>query len=587
MIKTLYHFGYLVKEELTEYFTPCENPFEGREEKGKVLIGEIENKEFNGFVLEDFKKKLVRKYLYRRPAGARGTNIVPTLMINKNDPKKTADKFVQSIDNYSLTFLDNNFFNIVIAGIKEYEYSNDFSYLLTFRVDNKYFGDFDEYIQKFNEEAYNKYFKKNFGNTKKENQICCLTGERSTVYGFVDTLGFSVDSESFRRNGFNSSDAYKMFPVADIAIPILEGARRILLNKLSSGFYGTIKYAIIPHFVFQPEREIAKMIAMSFLDKAAYNLDNNKEDKSSTGFIKDSEYILNDIISEELLNRSDVYYAIMFYEQQQAQFKLILEINDVLPSRIAQILVSKKKAEARYKIYTDYQTKDGNIISQHITLYRLREYFITGENLISPAFYKMVSSIFTGQPFNDEKLLSLVVEAWKSSYKKTFHNEPYKFNSLIKYSLANLLFLNLLGIFKKQYIMNGETQQNSKQDALTFIESHPNYFTSDYLKGTFIFGCLVTRLLYNQPGNAFMKELNGLNINKELITKKFPKLIAKLRQYDKVFPEMESAAERYFAVNDRSSKDELSFAFTMGLVLQNDFDRINKKNQNINNDEQQ
>ena len=79
-----------------------------------------------------------------------------------------------------------------------------------------------------------------------------------------------------------------------------------------------------------------------------------------------------------------------------------------------------------------------------------------------------------------------------------------------------------------------------------------------------------------------MKELNGLSIDKVHVTKIFPKLIGKLRQYDKAFPEMEAAAQRFFAINDKANKDEISFAFTMGLVLQKDFDKINKANNNQN-----
>jgi hypothetical protein len=82
-----------------------------------------------------------------------------------------------------------------------------------------------------------------------------------------------------------------------------------------------------------------------------------------------------------------------------------------------------------------------------------------------------------------------------------------------------------------------------------------------------------------------MKELNGLNIDKELVTKKFPKLISKLRQFGKEFPDLEAAAQRYFAVNDKATKEEISFAFTMGLVLQKDFDKKNKAINNLNSDE--
>ena len=56
-------------------------------------------------------------------------------------------------------------------------------------------------------------------------------------------------------------------------------------------------------------------------------------------------------------------------------------------------------------------------------------------------------------------------------------------------------------------------------------------------------------------------------------------MIFKLRQYKKVIPDLEIAAEKYFAINDKAAKDEISFAFTMGLVLQKDFERSYWANQ--------
>lgn len=597
MLTTLYHFADLLKDEddLQVYFSSAKNPFEGREGKGKVLVGEVKDGRFVEFSLENFKPKLINRYLYRRPAGARGTNTVPTLIINTNSPEKTAGKFVQSINKYNLNFLVDEEIEKVKNEIESYEYNKDYSYLLTFRIDGKYFSDFEKYRELFNNWAYKKYYhKSSYGKSVKEGQICAVTGEKSKVYGFVDTLGFTVNDDAFRRNGFNADNAYKMFPVSEKAIPVLEGGRKILENKLATVFYSYksgkrtkyVNYAIIPHFVFQPDKEVAKEITFSFLRKGAFNAD-SKKDAGSKAFINDTEHLLQAIIEDDDLRKPDIYYSILFFEQQQAQFKIHLEINDVIPSRISKVINSKEKAEQRYKVFTSYQTKDGNIKTQRITLYRLRKYFITGEDNIQPSFYKLVSSIFTGQPYDDSKLQRLVLDKWKLSFKKNFHDQENTFNYLVKYSLGNLYFLNLLGIFKTEHTMNEEQQITEKQDAFTFIKAHPAYFEKEYQKGAFIFGCLVARLLYNQPGNAFMKELYGLNIDKDLITKKFPKLIAKLRQYDKAFPDLESAASRYFAKDDQKiSKDEISFAFTMGLVLQKDFDRLNKnKNQNSDNDE--
>lgn len=584
MLQTLYTYAKLIRNhgDISIYFSPAENPFEGREEKGKVLNGIVEDGKFIRFELEDLSRSLIPKYLYRRPPGANGTNTVPTLYVNTKDPDKTSKKIRQSMVNYSLDFISEEDLEKAIQIFEEYEFNKDYYYIITFSIDGKYFGEFEEYQTVFEDEAYKKYYQKNYGKTRKENQLCALTNNPATVYGFVDTLGFTVDSDSFRRNSFDANKAYTMFPVSEDAVPILEGARGILLNRLSTHFFGSLKYALIPHFVFQPDLSVAQYIASKFLDKAALNIDNKD---GANGFVNDTELILNEIIADGELKRNDIYYTMLFFEQQQAQFKIHLELNDVLPSRIEKVLQAKKKAEDRYHIYTSYTTKKGEIRQQRITLFRLREYFISGQNNIQPAFFKLIQSIFTGQSYDDSKLLRMVLESWKKSFKENYHDQENTFNYLMKYSLGNLFFLNELEIFKSEYKMSEHNLTGERQDAFSFIEAHPAYFEKEYLKGAFIFGCLTTRLLYNQPGNAFMKELNGLNIDKDLISKKFPKLIARLRQYEKEFSSLEAAAMRYFASDDKVSKDEISFAFTMGLVLQKDFDRINKENKTLNTEE--
>jgi CRISPR-associated Csh1 family protein len=585
MITALYKFSELLKNDpdLQTYFSTSENPFDGREEMGKVIVGEVENKQFKGFYLEDFNPNTIPNYLYRRPAGPRGTNVVPTLLINKQNPEKTWGKISQSILNLKPRIVQESEIEKIEGEFNKLEFNSEFSYLITFKMDGKFFGEFDSYVKLFNNEAYIKYFKKNYGNSKKENRICAITGENSTVYGFVDTLGFTVDADSFRRNGFNASDAYKMFPISESAIPILEGGKGILLNKVAANFFGQYKYAIIPNFIFLEDREMGEIVASTFLNKAAFNADS--KDKGAVAFINDSESLLEEIINSDQLKRSDIQYSILFFEQQQAQFKVHLEISDILPSRISKILASKKMAEEKYKWLTSYKTKDGTIVTHNITLFRLREYFLTSDKVLQPSYFKLVSSIFTGEKFNAPKLLSLVLNTWKSNYKKYFHEDENKFYSSVKQALANLYFLQLLNISQNKMIMPEVIQQTEKEDAFGFIEAHPSYFSKSYLKGSFLFGCLTARLLYNQPGNAFMKELNGLNIDKALVTKKFPKLISKLRQHGKEFPELESAAQRYFAINDNPTKDEISFAFTMGLVLQKDFDKKNKALDNQNTED--
>ncbi len=610
MIKTLYQFADLLKdqEDLKVYFSPAENPFEGGKKKGKILVGEIENSVFKSFSLEDFKETLIPHYLYRKIA-PNGTSAVPTLYVNqtakdkqgKTGIEKTKDKLISCLKNNSEALKVENP-DLLISMFENFPFDSNYSYIVTVKVNKKWIGEIDPLKERFYSIAYNKYFQQSSkGTSLKKKQVCSITGKESTVYGFVNTLGFAIDAKSFMRNGFSISDSYTMFPVSKEAIPILEGAKAILLHKISDflfQFYdekskslkrfSNIKYALVPHFVLLPSESVAKEISQKYLIKAAFKIDAG--DIGSNGFMNGPESILQAIIDARDLQNANIYYDIIFFEQKQAQFMVHSEISDVLPSRISKILQAKKKAEERYKSFTSYLNKDGNIVSQKITLFKLREYFSTGKTL-QPAYFKLVTNIFTGQGYDDDsKLVSLIVEIWKSSFKKNFHSQEKSFNYLVKHTLGDLYFLYLLGIFKK-HTMNNEIQNPKVENAFSFIEAHSsNYFTKQYLKGAFLFGCLVNTLLKEQPGKAFMKELNGLNIDKDLIAKKFPKLINKLRQYDKNIPDMEIAACRHFAANDPVTKDEISFAFTLGLVLQKDFRDIyfasQPKKNNIQNPDQ-
>lgn len=529
---------------------------------------------------------MVPKYLYRKLASSNSTSIVPTFYVNTSDSRKTLNKIKQyfkSNKDFTGEELEK-----LYEEFGQYKFNKDYKYIFTLKIDDCYLGEIEKYNKLLKDNAYEKYFRKGNDESLNENTYCSITGEKGRTYGYVDTLGFTVDSTAFRRNGFDKKDAYKMFPVSEKCIPILEAGQKIFLNKLSSKFINNIKYGIIPRFINIKDHNIKKEISLSFLGKSIFNI-NNQTANSAYGFINETEAILNEIIKDENLNKNGIYYNIIFYEQIQAQFKILLEMQDVFPSRISKILEAKKKVEDLFKFLTDYTDKKGNIISFYITLDKIHDIiFPQTKDNINKSFYELVKSIFIGQYYDDSKLIKNITDNWRKNYNEYFHDtgNDYKFYSNVKKSLVILKFLNELSIFKKLYKKEMENNNSmGKQDVFSFIKNHPEYFNKDYLKGAFIFGCLVTRLLYNQKGNAFMKKLNGLNIDKKLINKRFPELISKLRQYDKEFTEYESVAVEYLMSDDNVTKDEITFAFTAGLVIQKDFDiKNNILNKSKNNE---
>lgn len=578
MISQLYKYGSYLEDvpELKRYFSHLDNPFEKREDQGKVLVGLIENKKFVRLELEDFDLDQINLYQYKALSGGRSQGIIPTLYVNfsKADQKgktgldKTADRLLNNLNkNRKIVEISN--IDDLLSKFKAWNFNDNYYYIITLKIDGKYLGEIPEFKNKLADKAYKPFYVQSKGQSLGKDKLCALTSKIGTVYGFSNILGFTVDSTSFIRNGYKIKDSYKMFPVSKEAIPTLLGAKRILLNLNTSHFYGQLQYAVLPNFILEPDD--GTYLAKKFLDKSM-----NIDDGSATSFIKETESILQEIIEDGELAKGDMYYSILFFEQNNAQFKIHLILNDVLPSRISKILEAKQQTEKYYAPLTNY-ILNGQLKSSYIYLIGFRKYFTLNKQ-VQPAYFKFISSVFTGSTFNDDKFISLIVKQWRSLFRKyAFKDrEYYKFSSAVKNSLPELSFLNKIRLFKPNINMEKSTKQVTA-DTINFIDEHPAFFTSEYAKGAFLFGCLTSRLFIKQQGNAFMRELNGLNINKELIKKKFPKLIAKLRQYDMEFKILESKALKYFAINDPAKKDEISFAFTMGLVLQKDFDRINKE----------
>ena len=76
-----------------------------------------------------------------------------------------------------------------------------------------------------------------------------------------------------------------------------------------------------------------------------------------------------------------------------------------------------------------------------------------------------------------------------------------------------------------------------------------------------------------------MKQLNSLNIDEKTITKILPKLISKLREYETALPELEQSIAKSLVYPNKLSKDEISYTFTLGLVMQREFSKAYRQNQ--------
>lgn len=586
MIQTIYQIGAAIMDdsEYSEFFHPWGNPFPGREDQAKVIVAEIEDSVLAQVYVESFRKEYLRRYLFREGSTkGRATNSVPTVPFI--DLNTSFGKVEQSFKNYHHDFIKPDELAKVKAALKEINLEKGTSYLFTFKIDGKYLGEYPKYKNLFIENAYRGFYEKQYSGlkvSKHNDYVCALSGMRGTVFGFVDSLGFTVNDDGFMRSGFDQSTSYKMFPVSAEAAVILSGVSSLVFTRdFSRNFSGSIKYLILPKFLSHHKPEVIKEVFDLFKEKNALHLTSEKSNKGSSGFINQTENILDEIIQDEQLGASNIFYDILFYEDKQSQLSLLLQVSDIRPSRLKAIMATKRLVERFYAPLTNFDDGKKHYTFQ-INLATIKNFLITdqGKNKIPhPFFYKVTEALFYGQPITQETFVHFLILRFRKLFKELHENE-YGFPTAVKEGFVILQFLFQSNTFQNHSTRNLMEKQKTTENkvalnALQFIKQHPEFFKSEFKKGAFLFGCLIAKLLRKQPNNAFLKQLNDLNIDRKFIEKKFPTLINKLRQYDlgyKDISQMEVAAAEFMMDQNHVSKDDISLAVTLGIVLQKEFD---------------
>ncbi len=474
MIKSFYTIGSVLRkdEAYAEYFNPWSNPFpKVKDDEAKVIYASIQQGQLEDDLREEnFSKKRVNSYLYRKVQGANGTNLVPTLhlQIDRNlekysdNVRKLIKKVKQSVQNNNHSFINVKQIDLIEQKLLQYYQFINFEkrYLFTIKVDNKYFGDFEENKNLFKEDAYSKYYK----DSSSKDKLCSVTYKQSEeVWGRVDTLGFTVDAVSFSRNGFDIKDSYKMFPVSPDAVKTLEGAKRIILESdlnLTRSFYG-LKYFILPHFIVNDEELINRVIQTFF--------QTNNEDlslKNEGESIIYNEKLIYRITEKKQLQES-VYYDIFFYQPNNAQFLIKLHLSDVLPSRFKEIFDAKERVEKKYKLFSrivikakdknsagipiDYKITFGGSFEQKMPpMYGIKDYFsqkVRTDTIFHPYFYKVLEAVFYGTSLNKETILKAFMEKIVIAFKNVKDN-PNDFSRHVKTSFIIYQFFNELKLYK-------------------------------------------------------------------------------------------------------------------------------------------
>ena len=597
MIKSLYDAGRLLSQmdDFKDYFYPWANPFPKPRGDIKVLFAEI-NANVLGTELnvEDFKVGLVDKYLFRE-AKANATNLVPTFYLQTQTDalkqiesvRKMVNKVRASVTNYKHTFIRSDQIDAIEAMLQIYPLSTQTSYLFTIKVDGNYFGDLQANCDLFISDAYQKYS----AGSSAMNKVCAVTYEASQeVWGRVDTLGFTVTDLAFARNGFDTAESYKMFPVSPGAVKTLEGAKRLIVDKLSRNFFG-MKYFITPRFLGEISDTSAKLLWNEFLTTC--NTDNVVLPNLS-GSLIGNENTIKTILKSDMLSLSAVCYDIFFYQPNNAQFKIKLHVSDVLPSRFRCIMQVKEAMDRHYEPIVDSTptfTK-GVFEKFSITFSGIKDYFAKKERsdwTFHPYFFRIVEAVFYNQQLDREHLLRTFMNTIKLSFKNS-REYPFQFSRDVRHTFVLLQFFYQLKLLS----FSNQAPPEPQPVALTletFEQQHPDMLTNSWRRAAFYIGCEVEMVLTKQysfyKSRPFRQHLNGLDLDVEQLRKIHLKLSIKIDDYanrrvtdkrhfypgelSRIYQLNAHIESALLLAGNELSKADLSYSFAVGMAMQKVF----------------
>lgn len=612
MIEALKTIGEYAKESSDESLLAqlVDNPnSNGQYELVLLIIFEktSDQLKYQGIDVEEFTKEKLDKYAYKY-GNPRGGDLTPTSKITELDKTyeriqkplgklckqlKANTENKKTIINIFKVLQDEKISEEIFEDLKDKYEQLDGNGILTIAVKDQdkklYVGDFAEFTESLLNRYERKfYFKSSYNKTEQESvgrdNICYICSEKSSkTYGYVGTYSFyTLDKPGFTSGGFNRGKAWKNYPVCPECAKTLDLGKDYLEKNLSARFCG-INYSIIPKTIFGSDGNNREHIfaTLEYLEEhKKMSLNDDTKDRLTTA--QDELFAsMQDI--DNYIN-----FNFMFYEKQNSAFRILLLVEDVLPSYIQQIFKAKEKVDEE-EIFQNLKNKDGDIFRMNFKFNLISDFFYVNQANkadFTKQFLEITNGIFSGQKLSYYQLIDRFVLHLQEKFR---NGESLWYDNLKAFMI--LKFLNKLQLIPELGKERGDlvmkTKGEFREKIESFLEEHKDILNTNTKILAFLEGILAQKLLNVQRkqtgGSAtpFMVRLNGLKINKKIIMRIYSEAINKLEEYGaNYYKQLEEMIADYVLLSDLDdiSNNELSFYFVTGMNQASKF-QFDKKNE--------
>ncbi|OYD06226.1 TIGR02556 family CRISPR-associated protein [Paludifilum halophilum] len=518
--------------------------------------------------LEECQTSTSDRLLYRR-GSPRGINFSPTAMVT--DATTTFDikllawfkKVIKEQKKYEPTDIEcmEKAYRIIdgdqeaiMERIQEKMKGLKGGVVLSIKIDGSYLKEIPAFVTIFSAMVNEKDLK-NFA----ENQVCSVCGkEHSVVLAGSSAFKFYTDDKpGFITGHFDKKRSWRNYPVCMECNLMLQEGKRLVEERLRFRFYG-LSYTLIPQFLFG-ETELQEEI-LDILISGGKN--RSLQDQSVKDYLGEEDEIL-----EELTDASDsLVLNLLFMQKIQSAERILMLVEDVVPSRLNTIFEAKKSVERKFPFRDD----PDRYRPYHFG--RLRTFFRKSDenkrdNDLDKYFLEITASVFRGQELNVRFLSTFMMK----EIRKGFVREE-GMDRLVRDAVMNLLFLEALKILSK-----GESVWMKESRFETVFQQYGPHLNRPEKRGLFLLGVMTQLLLRVQyrerHAHPFQKQLKGLKMHEKDFLGLLPKVQEKLQQYES-YDRGKQLLSREISDLLLSSRpgwkmsvDEMNFYFASGMNL--------------------
>ncbi len=562
MIRTLIDIGKNLKND---YDQPLiENPYPQYNPKNrpKVLVINLTHSgelwEPNIEVLANFDDRNYRIYAFREPF----TKKHPAYSLSFRLPEKTS-VIVKRLGVFNRLNLKLSISLEELAKkIKEFVDKGNVNkktpILIVFKLENKWPGKVKELLKpifNFLLEDLAKYGKSDKTGLWKTIGICHGCGQETMVYGGVGGLlkFYTVDKYGYAPL-LNPEISWRQYALCEECILDMERGKRAVDDFLTWKFYGK-SFWLLP-------------VSTGDLKNVLENFRDFHKRISAKTYTEGFE-TLEDQLLWEASKQEAISYHFVFLEKKQQALRILLHLDEVLPSVLSKYINTKENVEKDFEeLFSELSIRGKKIFFNFFSSKNLKE-TTQKPGFTDEDFFVFVDKVFRRSLIDEGYIISRAM----SRIRKDAIEEGKIPRISVLEVLLSLEFLLNWGILKRKLEGGGFMSEIPFSD---FFEKHGSFFNHPAKIGLVLLGVLIQKFLDYQKSERgsmpFMKNLKNLRLNEKDVERIFVALQNKMNEYgiSTWWGKLREGVSLSFIQagnNWNFSPDEIGFYLVVGMAL--------------------